>query len=464
MDNLTLSYNGNQLAGVTETALDYSAMGTFEYKRANGSQYIYDSNGSMIADKSRGIAYITYDVNSNPQSIYFTNGSVTKYVYGAAGQKLKAVHYTAKPNITRPFGLQPLELAPSQILYTDSTDYLLGGSLVMKNGRIDKFLFDGGYAQASPTGATTDNFILSYYNQDHLGNNREVIGTRGAVRQVTNYYPFGTPFTETADIINPDAQPYKYNGKELDRMHGLDTYDYGARQYYPILGRWDRVDPLCEKYYSISPYAYCHNNPVMLVDPDGKDDYVIDKDGYIRNETSFTDKIKAFFGFGRNDDRIFLKGSDNPLLTLPKGTITNLADGKDYSKFEIKDANLAETAFQTIALNSDVEWAHIRHGDNNSESSLIINNHKDQDVSVSAEFARDYVNKGESIPLFEHSHPLAKEYKYNGIPNIPLSYPPSNYDMNTAGNYPNTIHRVYDIYNRKVYEYDKKGIKSIRKM
>uniref|UniRef100_UPI0035A153DB RHS repeat-associated core domain-containing protein n=1 Tax=Prevotella heparinolytica TaxID=28113 RepID=UPI0035A153DB len=62
-------------------------------------------------------------------------------------------------------------------------------------------------------------------------------------------------------------------GKELDMMHGLNTYDYGARQYDPTLGRWDRMDPMCEKYYSVSPYAYCHDNPVMLVDPDGRDDY-----------------------------------------------------------------------------------------------------------------------------------------------------------------------------------------------
>ena len=48
-------------------------------------------------------------------------------------------------------------------------------------------------------------------------------------------------------------------------MHGLNTYNYGARQYDPTLGRWDRIDPMCEKYYSVSPYAYCHNNPVMLV-------------------------------------------------------------------------------------------------------------------------------------------------------------------------------------------------------
>ena len=54
-------------------------------------------------------------------------------------------------------------------------------------------------------------------------------------------------------------------------FHGLDTYDYSARQYDPVTARWDRVDPLCEKYYSISPYAYCGDNPVNAVDIKGKD-------------------------------------------------------------------------------------------------------------------------------------------------------------------------------------------------
>jgi hypothetical protein len=53
-------------------------------------------------------------------------------------------------------------------------------------------------------------------------------------------------------------------------MHGLNTYDYGARQYDPILARWDRVDPLCEKYYETNPYTYCKNSPVKNIDPDGR--------------------------------------------------------------------------------------------------------------------------------------------------------------------------------------------------
>ena len=220
---------------------------------------IHNANGSLIADKSRGIAYITYDLNNNPKQIYFINGSVTKYVYSATGQKLRAVHYTAKPNISRTWGVKPANLTLAQILQADSTDYLMGGSLTMKNGRIDKYFFEGGYAQASVASATADNFTFYYYNQDHLGNNREVVNASGIVQQVTNYYPFGAPYADASGSTNSDFQPYKYNGKDLDKMHGLNTYDYGARQYDPVLARWDRIDPLCEKNQAVTPYHYCNS-------------------------------------------------------------------------------------------------------------------------------------------------------------------------------------------------------------
>ena len=71
-------------------------------------------------------------------------------------------------------------------------------------------------------------------------------------------------------LSNDDAQPYKYTGKELERMDGFNSYDYGARLYLPDICRWTTIDPLAEKYYNISPYAFCHNNPVNYVDNLGK--------------------------------------------------------------------------------------------------------------------------------------------------------------------------------------------------
>lgn len=111
-------------------------------------------------------------------------------------------------NITRTWGVKPAELTASQILQTDSTDYLMNGNLILKNGRIDKYLFDGGYAQATATGSNNDSFAFYYYNQDHLGNVREVVDASGTVQQVTNYYPFGAPYFDAASTVNAGLQPY----------------------------------------------------------------------------------------------------------------------------------------------------------------------------------------------------------------------------------------------------------------
>lgn len=210
---------------------------------------------------------------NNPRRIQFTNGNVTRYVYTVTGRKLKAVHQTAVPNITVAAGTSH-ELTAGELLYADSVEYLHDGRLTVRNGRIDKYHFDGGYAQATAAqaGSQADDFTFHYYTADHLGNIREVLSEDGTVEQVTNYYSFGTPYSaEDAATLSPTLQKRKYNGKEFDSMHGLSTYDYGARQYCALFARWDRMDPMCEKYYSVSPYVYCLGNPVKNLDEKGEE-------------------------------------------------------------------------------------------------------------------------------------------------------------------------------------------------
>ena len=101
------------------------------------------------------------------------------------------------------------------------------------------------------------------YLKDHQGNNRVVINQSGTVQQVSHYCPFGGLFGEGLQTSN---QPYRYNGKELDRQLDLDLYDYGARHYDAALGRWFTIDPLAEMYYSWSPYHYAMNNPIRYRD------------------------------------------------------------------------------------------------------------------------------------------------------------------------------------------------------
>jgi RHS repeat-associated protein len=62
---------------------------------------------------------------------------------------------------------------------------------------------------------------------------------------------------------------YKFTAKELDNETNY-TY-FGARYYDSDISLWLSVDPLSNKYPSLSPYAYCANNPVILVDPDGRE-------------------------------------------------------------------------------------------------------------------------------------------------------------------------------------------------
>lgn len=85
--------------------------------------------------------------------------------------------------------------------------------------------------------------------------------------------------------IATSVQPYKYGGKELDRQNGLDWYDFEARQHDPMLLRFTSIDPMAEKYYSISPYAYCAGNPIRFVDNTGK--IIEDPDCYIRKLSDF---------------------------------------------------------------------------------------------------------------------------------------------------------------------------------
>jgi len=138
---------------------------------------------------------------------------------------------------------------------------------------LDKIYNSEGYAVGLynnyPNWYSSLNFF--YYRKDHLGNNREVwCGNTNGTVQRTQYYPSGLPWAEGYNANPYNIQSRKYNGKEWIEAHGLDEYDSQARMYYPAIMRTTTLDPLAEKYYSISPYAWCGNNPVRNVDPDGR--------------------------------------------------------------------------------------------------------------------------------------------------------------------------------------------------
>jgi RHS repeat-associated protein len=119
---------------------------------------------------------------------------------------------------------------------------------------------------------------LYFYHPDHLGTSTFLTDYNGNAYQFFLNLPFGETMAEQLGS-NYYNTPYKFNGKELDEETGL--YYYGARYYDPRVSIWLSVDPLAEKYPNVSPYVYCFNNPVLYVDPDGRDPRIIFVNGYL---------------------------------------------------------------------------------------------------------------------------------------------------------------------------------------
>ena len=109
-----------------------------------------------------------------------------------------------------------------------------------------------------------------FYHSDHLGSASWITDAEGESVQHLQYLPFGEPFVN--QHLTDYQERYLFTGKERDEETG---YGYFGARYmdHELIAMWISVDPMADKYPSISPYAYCAWNPVKLVDPDGNDWY-----------------------------------------------------------------------------------------------------------------------------------------------------------------------------------------------
>ena len=263
-DDLTYQYDGNRLIRVTNHAADTPAYKDAMYY-ADGAdldtERTYDANGNMTSNADSRISRISYDALNMPCRIDYIDGSHIDYTYAADGVKQRVDYYLNPYTSSLPDDDLGTACDSSLLVHT-WREY--AGNCVYVCDTLSMILINGGYITFD---YTTHQPIYHYYLKDYLGNNRITVSLAdGRIEEVNHYYPFGGLM---GDSRNATTQPYKYIGKELDRTHGLDWYDHGARHYDPVTGRWNVMDALAEKYYPWSPYASCGDDPVNAVDPNG---------------------------------------------------------------------------------------------------------------------------------------------------------------------------------------------------
>jgi len=263
IDCLAYSYEGNRVVSITDDGQEVYSYGAFHFVDGadEAEEYTYDSNGNITSDLNRDISDISYDVNNRPHRIRFSDGGETRYIYGLDGVKRRAEHVIP--------GIPPvvsIGAAVSGATVTSTTDY--SGAFVYEDGELERIHLDCGYLSYRDfSGSRLAEPEYHFYQRDHLGNNRVDLRSDGLVSQITHYYPFGLPMSMG---YSPESQRWKFGNKELDRVNGLDLYDFEARAYDPATIRFYRPDDLAHKYHSISPYVYCLNNPLIKTDSSGK--------------------------------------------------------------------------------------------------------------------------------------------------------------------------------------------------
>lgn len=229
-DNFSYTYTGNRLSALAGTA-----SGTYDY----------DANGNMTRDGVSGLN-ISYNRLNLIEKVERNGGILAEYSYLADGTKYAAT-----------------DDAGNGLVYV--------GSLVYKkqNGSyaLESAAFSGGRFVATETASGTT-CLPHCFVTDHLGSVRVVVNAQGEVVERNDYYPFGLRWNDSESQISDNR--YRYNAKEEQTFVNVPYIDYGARMYDPKfrLG-WNTSDPLAEKYYPISTYTFCGNNPINYIDPNG---------------------------------------------------------------------------------------------------------------------------------------------------------------------------------------------------
>ncbi|WP_316822999.1 M91 family zinc metallopeptidase [Pedobacter gandavensis] len=291
-DQLKYNYAGNQLTSVVDSSNNTSAA----FQLPGTTAYGYDVNGNMTSrintvNTGNNISSISYNYLNLPSTMT-AGGNAISYTYDASGIKLRKV-------------------VGSSVL----NEYI--GGIQYEQGVL-KYLqtSEGRVVRNSDT-----DYKYEYTLADHLGNGRlyfDINGSQARKIQETNYYPFGLDIQET--IIGIENK-YQYNGKEKQDQEKM--YDYGARLYDPVIGRFNVIDRFAEKYYTMTPYQYGGNNPISTIDINGDSLWVTHRTGFLGLGGKET--LRYEVGNYYNKDGSAYEGKVNGFLKQTSSALSDLS-------------------------------------------------------------------------------------------------------------------------------------------
>ncbi|WP_285060265.1 DUF6443 domain-containing protein [Pedobacter ginsengisoli] len=310
IDQMKYTYvDGNKLSSVLDTNANVADS---RFQLAGTTGYVYDINGNMTSrnntvNTGNNLTGITYNFLNLPKTMTFTANSVNytiTYTYTATGNKLRKVVGSSINND-----------------YIGGIHYE-GGVFAFAQTEVGRVVKNGS--------GTDPVYSYEYTLADHLGNGRVYFDIySGAARKIqeTDYYAFGLG-VNVGSVVGTENK-YQYNGKEKQDQEKM--FDYGARFYDPVIGRWNVIDPLAEKGRRWSPYVYGFNNPIRFTDPDGM--------------WPDPGDVGIFLGGVAQSIQRGLDGFSQLMREDPSETVANLATGlKDGS---IKDG-LIKSAVNTV--------------------------------------------------------------------------------------------------------------------
>ena len=211
--------------------------------------------------------------------------------------------------------------------------------------------------------------------------------------------------------LSPAPWMFTFSAKEKDSETGLSYF--GSRYYSSDLSIWLSVDPQASKYPSLSPYVYCANNPVKLVDPNGEDIWEIDENGKLTWK-EYDSEIDVLHATKTKQSKDFPVGTIKEMIQ-DKGLVNYNGEDiqVDYQYLDINNDDLASCFFEFVSENTEIEWSLTQTGENDNRIAHDIQytdvNGNKLDLELSngcgSVLLQRYIKNNVPVRSSKHSHP-----------------------------------------------------------